>query len=294
MSANAAISNTDVMNFDMVRKAISLLVDSRDGPRTEGTSEDYVGRYVNNFLRQIFTVRDWSIVPQYFSRSGDFPDLVLETWTEKIDGTTVFVPKIFIELKSSTGDTIIKAMEQLKMAVAQEFGKNYRNKGYLIVVRGDEWLFMEYQFVLDTPQHNTRTRLSRDVVLQTWPLDFPGLSHPEGKPRRPTQLPPDARFDGYGHELSVKNKNEFNYIKNLLFWLSYTKGKCSRDLHKEQGLENLPSEISESVLASGETRMNLMRNMSDVWNSDELDDEARRLCSELKQVFQDVQAAITF
>ncbi|KXT01949.1 hypothetical protein AC579_9424 [Pseudocercospora musae] len=135
MSANPAITNTDVINFGMVRKAISLLVESRDGPRTEGTTEDYVGRYVNNFVRQIFTVRDWSIVPQYFSKSGDFPDLVLETWTEKKHGTTVFVPKIFIELKSSTGDTILTALGQLKTAVAQEFGKNYRNKGYLIVVR---------------------------------------------------------------------------------------------------------------------------------------------------------------
>ncbi|KXS93446.1 hypothetical protein AC578_2253 [Pseudocercospora eumusae] len=277
MSATPAIINTDVFNFEMVRQAISLLVEKSEGRMTEGATEDYVARYANNFIRQIFTVRNWSIVPQYFSQSGKFPDLVLETWTKNKDGKTVFVPKIFIEFKSTVGDTVSKALKQAQDAVAKEYGGHYRNKGYLIVVAGYKWLFMEYQFVLDTPSHDTRGRASKEVVLQTWPLDFPGFPEVKGKPSRPIELPTQPQLNGDGFELNVNKPVEFDYIKDLLVWLSETKGKLSRTFHKEQDLERLSPEYSSSVLASESSKTNLMRNMSAVWDSDEVDYIAKLL-----------------
>lgn len=290
MSATPAMINRDVFNFDMVRQAMSLLVEKSEGRMTEGATEDYVARYANNFIRQIFTVRDWSIVPQYFSQSGKFPDLVLETWTKNKDGKTVFVPKIFIEFKSTVGDPISKALEQAQEAVAKEYGSHYRNRGYLIVVTGYKWLFMEYQFVLDTPLHDTRGRASKEVMLQTWPLDFPGLSQVKGKPSRPIKLPTHPQLNGHGFELTVKDMVEFDYIKDLLFWLFETKGKFSRNVHKEQGLERLSPENSSSVLASESSKTNLMRNMNAVWDSDEVDEQAKLLFL----TFEMVKDAIVF
>ena len=74
------MSGTDVSYkvFDstLVDKAIKLL-------DVSGSTEDDTGRYVLNWIRQVFPVSYWSIVPQYYARSGDFLDLVLETWIAK-------------------------------------------------------------------------------------------------------------------------------------------------------------------------------------------------------------------
>jgi len=175
-----------------------------------------------------------------------------------------FVPRIFLEFKSTTGKNVFQAMGQLKHAIGKEFGQHYRPKGYLVGISGTNWLFMEYQFVI--PESSRQKRTGNDqpdaklifCALDAIPYD---IALPEGKPDRPTPAPNSANYStGAGYELDIKNERNLKYVVRLLKWLSFTKGKKCRDLSQAKGLDAIQQPFSESTLGGGLSLMNLLAN----------------------------------
>lgn len=108
--------------------------DTVEGEKRNRNTEDFVGKYVMALLIRNFCLLDygWNIVPQYYTKSKKFPDLVLETWRplvrrklakEDDERKYTNIPRVYIELKSTVGDNELHAVEQAKEAVSSQHGK---------------------------------------------------------------------------------------------------------------------------------------------------------------------------
>lgn len=73
---NDPLRNVAKMHTAIIYQAFR---DTVEGEETGKNTEDYVGRYVNMLLIRNFCILDfgWNIVPQYYTKSSKFPDLVL-------------------------------------------------------------------------------------------------------------------------------------------------------------------------------------------------------------------------
>lgn len=110
-----------------------------------GTSEDEVTRYMSGILTHYFPIgEDWTVVPQYRTTNNKIPDFTVENF---LHGR--FNSRIYVELKSTTGDSIPAAMIQLTGSVILRFGDGETNEGFLIVVKGTSIAFLEYFAYLD-------------------------------------------------------------------------------------------------------------------------------------------------
>lgn len=216
--------------------------------------EHTTGRCVVLLLAQIFRPGVWSTLPQMYTQTRDFPDLVLETYTRK---RKEFIPKIFIELKSTTGDSIEKAMDQVTRAIQAEYFTNKcPPKGYLIAVRGSVWEIHEYNFVnkdiRQPPRGGNPQRKQEIAVTLGLDSEVDEVPHRQGKPTRPTSLstgPVDIRED-----------QGFKYIVDLLTWMAKSRGRYVRDFVAYQGEKLLPTMHSVSTFESEKVWGNLSRD----------------------------------
>lgn len=140
--------------------------------QTSENKEYEVGRVILTILRKYFTIEDnWAITPEFQVFEKKRPDFCLEKFTP--DENIKFRPKIFVEIKSTIGDSIEKATDQVTKAlpvIMDEFGGNF--DCFLIVVRGSRLAFYEY--------HNDRSNLTEDRLIH-YHGAIP-FNHPQIKP----------------------------------------------------------------------------------------------------------------
>jgi hypothetical protein len=105
----------------------------------------------------------WSNVPQYLVPEIKRPDRLVEKYTEttgSMGSKQNFSPHIFVELKSTKGDYLEKALGQATSSMPETVDNlGYTFSMYLIIVKGKHIAFFEY--------HNDRTNLYEDGVLNT-------------------------------------------------------------------------------------------------------------------------------
>ncbi len=112
------------------------------------------GRMVLNTLRPIFRSDIWSIAPNFVTSEEDnYPDLVLETFDTKGKN----IPRVLIKIISlDSYDTVFNAVNQCEAVLCDTNAKNFASKGFIIGVKGHEWLFYEYMIDthLEEPEHS--------------------------------------------------------------------------------------------------------------------------------------------
>lgn len=69
----------------------------------------------------------WSLVPQYWTENGIYPDLALE-WYDK----GIFIPKVYLELTSTQIKSPSVAIRQLMESLTLGYGQSYPSRGYSI------------------------------------------------------------------------------------------------------------------------------------------------------------------
>lgn len=241
--------------------------DTVEGEKNGNDTEDYVGRYVNMLLFRNFCLLDfgWNIVPQYYTKSKKFPDLVLETWRPLVRGKlredeevrNINVPRVYIELKSTVGGNELRALEQAKDAVSLQHGKLYPAQGIIIAVRGFTWLFMEYQFGVGI--HKTgigRQSSPKAIRIKLMAFDHKDPKVPATKPRpiRPDTVPIGKNANeetGDGYQLDMRIEEHEKHCLEILRWISITRAEEGhvRNIAQGQGY-SLPSQVTASTLAS--------------------------------------------
>lgn len=264
---NELYPNDPLRNVAKMHTAIiyQAFWDTVEGEETGKNTEDYVGRYVNMLLIRNFCILDfgWNIVPQYYTKSSKFPDLVLETWRPLEHGKTrennerknTNVPRVYIELKSVIGTKEIRALDQAREAVSLQYGKPYPAQGIIIVIRGFIWLFMEYQFGRGIHKTGLGHKTEPDAVrikLMAFDHKEAGIPTPKNRPARPNTVPigssPNAQT-GDGYQLDMRKEEDEKHCLQVLRWISITRAGPGhiRDIAKVQGY-GLPSEVTSSTL----------------------------------------------
>ena len=102
-----------------------------------GSSEHYVTRYVMLILQLFFASPTWTLVPQFWTRNNEYPDLALEWFDEGI-----FISKIHVEFKSTQIKSPSVAIKQLMDSLTQEYGPSYPSRGHFIGIQGKNWLIL--------------------------------------------------------------------------------------------------------------------------------------------------------
>lgn len=169
------------MHTPIIQQAVYKMQQAADKKEYE------VGRVILTILRKYFTLEDnWAITPEFRVPKKKRPDFCLEKFTP--DENVKFRPKIFVEIKSTTGDSIEKATDQVTEALPvtlDELGGEF--DCFLIVVRGSKLAFYEY--------HNDRYNLTEDELIHYHGVisfnrpQFKSLPLPAGRPS----------YHGYGN-----------------------------------------------------------------------------------------------
>ncbi|KAL8813122.1 MAG: hypothetical protein Q9223_000586 [Gallowayella weberi] len=222
-------------NSERIQTAFDML------DKKHGSSEDYVTRYVMLIISEFFSYSIWSMVPQFLTENKKMPDLVLERYRTRSSGKKTFVPTVYFEFKSLINKSPKEAILQLRDSMHMHHGKEYPNKGYLIGIKGRQWLFMEYNML--------------DVRGQTDIYWFPFNGHAGYSDKQKEQMANKKRpyfvpnkkanpFTGEGYELDASKDQED--IAKILQWIA--NGEKPRDL---SGVHNIPKgSLANSVTTS--------------------------------------------
>lgn len=189
-------------------------------------------------LQIIFSAEKFNILPQLYTWSGRYPDIVLETFFDRPGSTRKlgFVFSDFIEAKSAESkDDPIK---QLTLAISEEHGAMRHSKGLLIGVVGLTWRFVEYHWVSVPGSDMPR------LLLEDFHTPSPGS--PKGL-RRPQR----SREYKEGCYMDLTIEEEARDILNILIWRSGD-GE-TRDLsYKRHHAEAIPKSLTRSTLSMGD------------------------------------------
>lgn len=120
-----------------------------------------VGRAILSILRTHFPLEEnWVIVPEFLVPERKKPDYCIEQYISNRPHLSIqeqFRPKIFVEIKSRTGDDTEHALDQATSSLVKTvdtLGNDF--SCFLIVVKGKSIGFFEY--------HNDRSDLMEDGV----------------------------------------------------------------------------------------------------------------------------------
>jgi hypothetical protein len=200
-------------------------------------SEHHTGRCALMLVLLIFSLKDWDIVPQFYTNAGKWPDFAIERFYYQPGSLreVLFIANVFLELKKK--DSPDDPIEQLRKSILMEHGVYCRSKGVLIGVKGVKWRFMEYHFV-KVPNQEEPELLLRDFH------DF--TKGPEREDGRPTPSRDYAVGDYMDFELEREGKD----IIQALLWVA--KGKHNRDLmFLKHHASALPQSFTRSTLENG-------------------------------------------
>lgn len=145
----STVKPSTYMNDELIKAAVDTL---------DATHHEFeVARAVISILRKFFPMKEnWTIVPEFLVPEKKRPDYCVEKF---IPGSSPFFkPKIFVEIKSNTGATTEKAIDQITSSMTltvDRLGESYAC--FLIIVRGKRIGFFEY--------HNDRSNLHEDGVV---------------------------------------------------------------------------------------------------------------------------------
>jgi hypothetical protein len=178
-------------------------------------SEHHTARCALMLALLIFSTEDWTIVPQFYTNTGKWPDFVFERfyyrpghWREAL-----FTANVFLEFKVEISRT--DPIEQLKESILNQHGPMHRSKGVLIGVKGVQWRFVEYQFVQVPNQKEPLLLL----------IDFHDFTR---GPARVEGRPTPSRDYAQGEYMDFRLETEGKDILKALLWVM--KGKHNRDL----------------------------------------------------------------
>ena len=206
-------------------------------------------------LPNYYVITKFANVPE--SRTEDkktIPDYTTQAFIDEKSGGPRFDSRIYWELKSVKGDYMPMAIKQLATAVFLRFGNSLVNEGYLVVVRGSNFAFLEYFAYLDTEE--------KKCYLRTIPFNRKLSGETEQK-NRPTYQGlsrykfPDTQKDTYVLD-AVDDKET---VHNVLVWMRDNKPRdISRLIDSAgyftgkpiRGLNSLPGSRVSSFISSGQ------------------------------------------
>lgn len=233
------------------------------------STEDYVGRYVKLLLDRNFTILHgrWSIVPQYYTESQQYPDFVLETWRES-SKKKKFIQRVYVEIKRhELGDSMGSALEQTKDALRNDHGREYSKEGIILVVKGKLWLFIEYQFGVGThPTNLSRTTGPNKTGLLIKPFDDHN-SLLVSKEERPFHQQHLQRFipgsPATHYALDMSNPEDELHCLTILTWIARTRlGEGSiRPIAQGQGYSHSRSVTTSTAATYSMSSSNLRHTL---------------------------------
>lgn len=204
----------------------------------KGTNtEHHVARAVLLLIDLFFQKTIWNMVPQYYTNSGHWPDLVLEIFQERSESVrnNFFLTAVIIEFKraGSNDDPI----QQMKDSILFEYGPLHSTRGILIGVKGLQFRIVEYHLI-GIPYQGTDELVSLVVTKDFYDHDGPPVE--DGRPKAlKTYLE--------GTYMDFAKKDEGCDILNALTWIA--KGKKTRDLtYMKPGSKTLPNSISHATV----------------------------------------------
>lgn len=233
-----------------------------DEARKDNAMEHDTARYVNIFLMIIFPRGDWTILPQLRNKDqSGIPDLVLETFRidrgsrmgSRMVNTAYFVRKIYVELKGERGNTLQSGIDQVVRQIESEIGESYLEQGFAIVIRGGQWLILEFNFGNDKDRSvgNRNQKMVNKLKLNPITSDWPDRKNPTKedyenltveKYTKPFNaftgfsdlIPKDKRRQwksGSNKDLAsyaLSFEENFGLIIKILNWISITRGDYPR------------------------------------------------------------------
>lgn len=198
-------------------------------------SEHHTARCAIMILLLFCSMEEWNIVPQFFTNTGKWPDLALEHFIHRPGKKReiVFVSNIFVEFKR--GNSPDDPIAQMKKAIISQHGPAFNRKGILIGVRGVQWRFVDYHFVVVPDQR----------APQLLTVDF--AAGPSNTDPRPIY----TRTYQEGEYMDFATKDGAKDIISTLLYIS--KGKRARDLSfKMKHTSPLEQSISLSTLGNND------------------------------------------
>ena len=206
--------NQTYMHNPLIRAALAKTTQ-------DGSYEYDVGRAMLPILLSYFSIaQNFAIIPEFLVPEGSKPDFCIEKFNPD---TQEFTPKIFVELKRRTGDSIKTACNQITDSLPQTIeSKGMQHDCYIIVVKGKKIAFFEY--------HNDRSNLDEDGHIH-----YRGLipfNHPQtsfvilGRPSYIGQGNftscdsdnEDEKKTGWGYTLELDS--DCSTVKDVLSWMS--------------------------------------------------------------------------
>lgn len=206
--------NQTYMDNPLIRAALAKTTQ-------DGSYEHDVGRAMLPILLSYFSIAEnFAIIPEFRVPEGPKPDFCIENFNPD---NKQFTPKIFVELKRRTGDSIKTACDQITGSLPQIIeSKGKQHDCYVIVVKGKKIAFFEY--------HNDRSNLDEDDHIH-----YRGLI-PFNHPQTSFVLPGRPRYIGQGNFTSCDSDDEYekktgwgytleldsdcSTVKDVLSWMS--------------------------------------------------------------------------
>lgn len=171
----------------LVESAITIL----DGNHHEADVE----RAIFSILQIYFPVTEgWSLVPEFSVPELKRPDVLVEKYSGPDPSKRpldLFTSKIFLELKSGTGDSFEKALNQVTSSLVTLTDRKEQTSIFVIVMKGKKIGFFEY--------HNDRSNLSEEGIPQY--LGLVPFNLPNSVAGRP-------KYAGTGNLPYKEDKNE--------------------------------------------------------------------------------------
>lgn len=224
---------------------------------SQQSSEHHVTRYVMLIILKVFNILEWNLVPQFYTHSGKWPDLVLESfeYEPEKNRNIVFVPRVYIEFKQQNNkkDPIAQLLESIEHPGSPLLS----SKGYLIGITGTNWTIMEFQRVIAENAENPITLLYNFFEN---PEDMPTIGRPK----------PSKAYTKK-ENINISNKQGFDDMAEALRWIA--NNKESRDfVPSNNRVKRLPESITAAsvpdLLKREDVDLSPFKFMSDLfWES---------------------------
>lgn len=174
-------------------------------------TEHVVGRHAILVLNQFFSFDEWNYVPEFRAQSNRIPDLALETFHphSKLSGGR-FTARVFVEFKTLRSTT--DGVQQLKDSIRLEFGRKFKSRGFLILIRAKFWTILEYHFVMD---ENEQPQL----ITCNFFHNSPDITTYVGDKSRPSL----SSATDAGEGLDYSKPEERSLIHKVLRWIGIEK-----------------------------------------------------------------------
>ncbi|KAL9006276.1 MAG: hypothetical protein Q9188_000967 [Gyalolechia gomerana] len=170
----------DYTDIPLIKKAIDQL-------NSEHKEYDVSRAALSIFTHYFPLGGNWAIVPEFRVEEGKRPDYLIEKFFPDPDDhdlpKNLFKPKIAVELKSESGESLMEALDQLTSSMptlVDDMGNQDKSNFniFLIIIKGKSLGFFEY--------HNDRSNLYEDGIqhhLGAIPFNLPQQTVPSGRPQ---------------------------------------------------------------------------------------------------------------